>query len=286
MLLRFYSGTGFNSAFRKELNLEFENPHFPPSSSSSGIPFNTPAAPWPPHKQPVLSQRWVIVSATDTAHATGSGDGRAFIYFISHLPFLCMLALIFLFFPVGVACKTSWKLKSSKSLSHRSTWNASSKAPPLILWFRDITTSPYHRFSNVCLSGSGVCELTNQSRLGIWEGCAGANRQQTDREKLMCLLSIEAWKPILYETLWTWKWENNMFPFIFCSLSPNSFSEELSVSSLSFLYSFSPAVCRTPSCRSIRQLKQCFSYDAKLNSSGSTLPRHVLSAWCDLMPGI
>lgn len=26
MLLRFYSGTGFNSAFQKELNLEFENP--------------------------------------------------------------------------------------------------------------------------------------------------------------------------------------------------------------------------------------------------------------------
>lgn len=79
----------------KELNLEFENPHFPPSSSSSGVPFNTPADPWPPHKQPVLSQRWLIVSATDTAHATGCGDGRAFICFISHLPFLCMLTLIF-----------------------------------------------------------------------------------------------------------------------------------------------------------------------------------------------
>lgn len=79
----------------KELNLEFENPHFPPSSSSSGVPFNTPADPWPPHKQPVLSQRWVIVSATDTAHATGCGDGRAFICFISHLPFHCMLTLIF-----------------------------------------------------------------------------------------------------------------------------------------------------------------------------------------------
>lgn len=63
-------------------------------------------------------------------------------------------------------------------------------------------------------------------------------------------------------------------------------SEGLFFSSPSFLCSPSLDVCLTPSCRSICQLKKSFSYDAKLNSWGSTLPRHVLSAWCDLMPGI
>lgn len=58
--------------------------------------------------------------------------------------------------------------------------------------------------------------------------------------------------------------------------------------SLIFFLLWSPSldVCLTASCRRICQLKQSFSYDAKLNSKGSTLPRHVLSAWCDVMPDI
>lgn len=42
-----------------------------------------------------------------------------------------------------------------------------------------------------------------------------------------------------------------------------------------------PAVYHKSSRQRICQLKQCFSNDARLNSWGSALPRHVLSAWCD-----
>ena len=105
-------------------------------------------------------------------------------------------AFSFFSFPsVFYRSKTSWKLKGSKSaptealLSHRKccSWNTSSVVLPLTLWLSDIT--PCHNVTHlhdlcpaaslarkhsysvvVTCAGLGVCELTNQKRLGIQEG--------------------------------------------------------------------------------------------------------------------
>ena len=107
--------------------------------------------------------------------------------FLLFSPLICFIG--------SYPCNRSLNLKKSvptgAPLSSWSAWNVSSLVPPLIPWLLDITMSHvcimYAYFHSrreenwmlktqhcqcevtVTSAGSGVCELTNQSRLGIWE---------------------------------------------------------------------------------------------------------------------
>ena len=134
-----------------------------------------------------------------------------------------------------IACKMFWKWKKQSPkearLSHREHcfWNALSVVPPLNLWLLDITLI----MSNICIiyvyisgrseanwklktqqtghvvsgTGSGMCELTNQSGVGIQK--VGALKETGSKPRSLrqrrntirkLTLSIKAYKPILVVT--------------------------------------------------------------------------------------
>lgn len=153
------------------LNLKMDHSHSSPPPTPSSVPwcpFHPSPDPWPPHKQPVLNQRWLIVSVSDVA---------------------CVQPNVV----------TNYLSSGSFSLIFFHLFT------PSLFWSSTLSSSP--KFLSICIP------------------------HQT---------------PPHYVSLFL------MFCFS-CSLPYTVLSKQLSI---------------------------------KANSRGSTLPRHVLSAWCDLMPGI